>query len=488
MFGMTDEKGRRRPPHALMRYKFRGLVALAVGVSFAAHAQEISLEASTTVNWEYSDRLFVVRADPDGERRANDEDANLLRPVADAFWLLQQGLAADLNGEHGRLSLRYNVGRTFYQRYDELDGWRHRFGASLAVDLGEPVTLTLGYDWLRSEQPTRFVLDEALSAVEAVQDPEVDDLDIRERYTDWTTSAGIRVSPDEATTVTGQTARRVRKGSGELDGYTRDRNDAAIDWRGNHGWNIRLGAAYGQGDFQRGTDVRERELHAATGRDFAEDWNWRVGYRQQQWERRDDEDTPETGYRLHAPELSIAYREPRGGGVALTGGIARRMPDDSDARPSTRMTGSLDLERVFDRGEIAFEMRAGHADGTYSRDRYDTAWYREVGGRSNYAITRFFQVGAFLTYRVDDYTFDRAADDAETPRRPASSDSTRMGVSLRYTPRDWLSTECLYVRTDRYSLTLDDRYAENRIVLAVTLRASHQVGSAQSSSSQIRNR
>jgi len=477
VFGMTDGKGRRRPSHALMRYGLRSLVALAAGLSLAAHAQEISLQASTTVNWEYSDRLFVVRADPYGEGRANDEEANALRPVADAFWLLQPGLAAALNGEHGSLALRYNVGRTFYQRYAELDGWRHRFGAGLEVGLGTPVTLTLGYDWLRSEQPTRFVLDEALSAVETVQDPEADDPDIRERYTDWTTSAGIRFSPDEATTVSGQTTRRVRKGSGELDGYTRDRGDAAIDWQGNHGWNIRVGAGYAQGDFERGADVRERELQAATGRDFAEDWNWRVRYRQQQWERRDDEDTPGTGYRLHAPELSIAYRKPRGGGVALTGGIARRVPDDNDRESSTRLTGNLEIQRVFDRGGIAFEMRAGHADGTYSRDRYDTAWYREVGGRSNYAITRFFQIGAFLTYRVDDYSFDRAADDADTLRRPASSDSTRMGFSLRYTPRDWLSTECLFVRTDRYSLTLDDRYVENRVVLAVTLRASHRVGS-----------
>ena len=466
-----------------MRHGVRGVMALVGGLSLASHAQDVTYEARTVVNWEYSDRLFVVRADLDEDAQTDEGAHPPMRPVSDAYWVLQPGLTAALNGRYGSLSLRYDIGRTLYQRYDELDGWRHHFGAGLTVGLGPAVDLTLRYDWLRSEQATWLAVDRALLAAEAAGAPdeaagapEVDEPDIRERYTDRTTAARIRYAPGDAIAVMAGATQRVREGAGELDGYTRDRGDVALDWRGAYGWNARIATAYGKGEFQRGADVRETELHVGVGRDFAQDWNWGARYRLHQLERQDEAGTPETGYRLHTPALSVAYRKPRGGGVALTGGLARRVPDDSEEPIDMRFTGRLDLARVFERGDIALELRTGHADGTYSRDRYNSAWYREVGGRSDYGITRFVRVGAFFTYRVDDYTVDRAADDEDARPAPASPYSTRMGFRLRYAPRDWLATECLYVRTDRYSLALDERYVENRVVLALSLRASYRAG------------
>jgi len=439
-------------------------------------AQEVRVEPRVTARWEYSDNMFLDSGDEPGA-----EADTGLKEVADSFWTLTPGLSASIHGRYIRLSLRGDAGRTVYDKYPELNGWRHELGAGMAAGIAPDTTLTLRFNTERTDQQPRRLNPDAGLYSTAPDDPGTDDtLDVRERYTINDSAAGLMYRPGENDLLGAGYSYSTRESTPSLDGYARSRGSVEGSRRLVSGWDTRFLTAYSQADFDRGTDVDQWDGTLEIGRPFYGDWKWMARYQHKTVNTKAGEpvESPssESGYQVLNPEIGLLYRSRHSGSLELSAGVFHRVPD-GDGDSTTALSGKFRFNRVFTRGSIFLQARTGHEDRIFSRDRFDSTRYYTTGAGADYALTQALAIGGMVFFRRDEYDVDSGNGSSQEPASVSSADSNGFSLALRYKPQDWFSAQFMFTHSDQYSPTLNDQYAENRVMVLLTFSLPYQTGS-----------
>ncbi len=437
----------------------------------AVTAQEIQIEPRVGIHWQYSDNLLLSPTLPDTDPDPDEDTDDELRPVSDGAWMVEPGLSLGIRGRYASLALRYDAGRTRYQRYPQLDGWRHDLGVGLTARVAPSTALTLRHDFVQTEEPVRLTGLDGDPDVELPPGTDPGSLSVHERQTLNTTSSRLRFSPNATDSLAASYAYAKRDTTETLDGFTRGRSqlEGARLWRGD--WQTRLSAARSRTDFDRGDDVDLNEGQLDIGKHVFRDWTWQVRTHVQRVAiGGDSEDDPAagTGYRVITPETGFAGSFNNGTQAELMLGFFHLTPL-GDGTSDNGPAGSLRVTRRFARGGYALRAAAGHGDAFYSRERFDSSRYTLATAGADTALTQTISAAIFGSYRRDRYTLDRIT--AEERRATTTvSDSRLIRVELGYTPREWLEAGVTYEHIRRDGVAVPDVYGENRVAVTVTMR------------------
>lgn len=438
-------------------------------------AQELRVEPRVTARWEYSDNMFLSFVE---ESEADAEP--VIEQVEDSFWTLTPGLSAGIHGRYISLTLRGDAGRTVYDKYPELNGWRYDLGLGMAAGVAPDTTLSLRHHIQRTDQPLRMNPATTGPSLMLPDEPGADDtLSVRERYSLHDTTASLMYRPGDNDLLGAGYSYSTRESTETLDGYSRSRGNVEGSRRLGSGWDTRFLAAYSQADFDRGSDADQWDGRLEIGRPFARDWSWMARYQHStvNTEGGEEGDTPSgnTGYQVLNPEVGVTCNTRHGGSLELSAGVFRRVPDEG-GDSTTAISGSFSMNRAFERGSLILQARTGHEDRIFNRERLDSTRYYTTGAGADYALTRALAVGGMVFYRWDEYDLDPASEANRDYAPVTSADSSGTSLTMRYNPKDWLAANITYTYSDQYSLTLRDRYTENRVMFLLTFSLPYQTG------------
>jgi hypothetical protein len=439
-------------------------------------AQELYIEPRLSLGYEYSDNLFLS---PD--RFQLSEDDPVQTPVSDSILVLTPGFAARLTGRRTRLSLLYDIGRTSYDRYAELNSRRHNARVALHTDLTPATVLTFRDEWRRTEDPLSRLRYEVNRGPEDLAETDPVALGLRESYAVHSSVIGLTHQLNDSDSAYAEYSRSTSHEDAQpADDYVRNGIRSGVVYWSNSGWGGELEGAFEQGDFEISPDLDTWSGKVTAGRKLTPTVEFFGRYYHQYVQVTGPAPSLGGEYHVLNPEAGLTYNSRHEGSVAASAGFFQR--DRSEGRDTTGLSGTLRLTRRSDRSRIDLYAATGHDSSTYSRARAEASTFHEVGARLDYAVSRAVSLGVSASFRRDDYdeidqTTVESEPDTSGTRLRGDGESVGTGIMLRYQPRRWCALQLDYRFTARTADRPEDEYDESRVSIVLNLSAHQRFGS-----------
>ncbi len=464
-----------------------GLFSAAVFLVFflwttGALGYQLTFQPRISVGVEYTDNVFL---DPDniGELRDNPD----LKPESDFLFVPTPGFTAEVLGRRNGLSLDYDFGYSYYNKYSERNSWRHNANITAWTQFSRNKRLELRNSFLYTEDPLGSGRTfEVNIPPDSVAPADQTTLNSRQPY--WVNTADLRYT---------QQFRQL--GSYYLEFYNSVRNDdslrgnssiiytprAGVEYWFNPRWGASLDGEYSWGNYDNAPDVKQWYTSLRLIRRFSRQLDGYVAgtYRSvdQSGNLQDylltTRQTLED-YKVYDMQVGVTYRLSNRWSLDASGGAVYYDPDITESK--TRFSGNLNLTRTFRRGSARVYGGTGYGQAFDTRSDLGPSLFYEAGISGDYQLTRYLTANAFISYRRDEYGTDQRIllgeeVNPDLPELPATAyedrtdDSYGASVGLSYELKRWASCELRYNYFKRNS-TLDiNSYDENRVTFYVTV-------------------
>jgi hypothetical protein len=453
-----------------------GILAVLCILTLSASGQELILEPRFSVSYEHSDNLFLSP-----EISQTSEDDSVQTPVSDSMLVLTPGVSANLTGRRARLSLSYDFGHTQYDKNSELDDWRHNARFTGEGDLTPDTVLLIRNQFLRTEDPLSSPQYEVNRDPESLTDPDPTTPSLREPYSIYTSLAGLAHHFSDSDSIYAEYSHSARNEDSALaDEYVRHGVRSRYSCRNDSGWGGELEGELSQSDFELSSDTDTWSGILNVSKKLTSSTMVFGQYNHQYVEYTEESDESGGTYHVLNPEAGMTYTSPRGDSLALTAGFFQR--DQKHGSDTSGLSGTLNLNRQFERSAITLFAATGHDDSIYAREQTEASTFHEAGVRLGYTVSRAVNLSLYTSYRQDDYD-DIDATDAEPEdetslvRSRGDGESLGAGIALAYQPRSWCALQFNYSVRDRSADRPEDEYEENRASVMLRISAPYRSGS-----------
>lgn len=423
---------------------------------------QYTFQPRVSVTEEYTSNVFLT----------DDEERD------DWITTLSAGFTAMAIGKTGELEVSYDPGYSFYQDFDENDGWTHDARLTGFSNLSKRTRLDISNRFLRTQDPLG---EEDILALRDGQVTQEGDRTIRQgRQTYYRNTASARISYQFGRDDLMYAAflhSILRNNSPQEEDNDRYQPEVGLDYWFGPRFGIQTNATYTRGEFDQDPDfVGEgttdfdnwagtlRGIHRINPR-FNVFAQHNQIYRDFDGNNDDDND-----YLLYAPSAGITYLVEEGFNLRLGGGYFYQEIDDDDDNQGFFGNSQIDKTWTFPRGEISLAALTGLDQNNFGSDNVGLERYAVAQGSGNYQFTRV--LGGYVNgfYRYSDSVGD---DDQNSGQNTGESvHRFRAGTGFVMEPLRWMEVQLGYTFNKVNSDDKTDEFTEHRGALQITLTPS----------------
>ena len=425
--------------------------------SSSAFGFQLNFTPRITATEEYTDNLFL---DPVDEK---DDFITTLSP----------GFTAEMLGRSEGVSLSYDPGYVFYNRFNEFDGWRHNASLTGWKQIARNTRLELEDAFLYTDDPSPD--GEVIS--EFTEEPIIaSDTTIRQnRETYYTNTAGIRLNHQFGASDAldlGYAYSILRNDDPSyVDNDTHTPSIGLTYWFLPE-WRIEADAHYTTAQFSSAADVptaddsddlSEWYGSARMVKRFTRHFEGFVQYAHTSIDYKGDTED----YQVYDSSIGMNYTMAEELALSLRAGYFIQDLEESEDEDGIVIDGLLDKTWTFRRGSIYLAGSSGYDANYGGAENLGFSLYYQAESRVEYGFTRQFTGDIYASYRRNKYT-----DPVEEDR---IDKITVAGAGLEYQARRWASLRLDYSYRTVDSTDITNEYDENRVLFTVTLSPSQPI-------------
>jgi hypothetical protein len=440
------------------------LVAAAENATLAA---EINFTPRATVTERFSDNIYLERS----EKRSDFITTPTL------------GFTAETRGQATGLSLSYDAGYDFYERYDENDGWRHNAVGSFWHNFTRDTRLDLSSAFLYTKDPSgdRDVVNPQGNVVAPGDYSGRQGLNTY--YSDYSTARLThQFGPENS--VYGQFVYGFLKNKGdEYQDNQQIEPSVGLTYWWSAWTGVDLEGGYLRGLYSGGQDATTNQDGTASEDDFNQvSGRARLNHRltptfgifeqyQQIYRNYDGSQAGQTqndngqlnlDYMVYAPSVGVFYQfDPTLTASLGIGYFYQQVKDGSDQQG---FFPTVDINKLWDyqRWNVRARGRAGLGSQDFSADNQGFERYAQIDLLGRYNFTRQFYGDAGITYRYSDY-INSADDEVNHFISPT--------VGLGYDVFRWMTMRLSYTFNKLVATNnSEDDFEENSVLFTITVQ------------------
>jgi hypothetical protein len=444
------------------------VLLLVVAAESAALAAELNFTPRATVQERWSDNINLDRTDK----------------KSDFITTPTVGFTVDLPGQTTGLSLSYDAGYNFYARYDENDGWQHNAVGSFWHNFSRDTRLDLSNAFLYTKDPSgdRDVVNQQGNVV-APGDYSARQ-GLNSYYTDYST-ARLTHQFGPQNSIYGQFVYGFLKNNS--DQY-QDSQQIAPSIGMTYWWSawtgIDLEGSYLRGLYSGGggQDATNNQDGTASEDDFNQvSGTARLNHKltqtfgifeqyQQTYRKYDGNQADQTqndngqlnqDYMVYAPSVGVFYQFDPTLTASLGVGYFYQQVKDGQDQQGFFPTALINKIWDYQRWSVTTRGSAGLGSQDFSADNQGFTRFAQIDLLGHYNFTRQFYGDAGITYRYSDYV---NSENGEVDHFLSPN------VGLGYDVFRWMTMRLSYTFNKLVATNSTDDYAENSVLLTVTLQ------------------
>ncbi|RLC29662.1 MAG: hypothetical protein DRH32_07005 [Deltaproteobacteria bacterium] len=411
--------------------------------SAAAFAANVDFLPRISVSEEYTDNLNLDDS---------DEKDDFITTVSPGFTL-------NIDDRSRGMNLSYDAGYSFYDEYDQYNGWRHNADFT---------------GWAYGSRNTRLeITDTFLYTKDPEDDYDEDNTMRRDRNVYYTNSAGVSVTHQfgESDTIRlGYVYSILENDDETLEDNSRHTPSVSLTyWFVPRQWRLETGMEYTRGEFtgspaagelsddldQWVGNIRVIRVVSRNFEVFAAYTHTLVDYEGQ-----------EVDYQIYDPSVGFSCAWGEDAALSLSVGYYLQDRERGDDESGMSIDGDIGKTWSFRRSSISLTGASGYEQSYFGSENLGFDVYYMAGLSARHEFSRHVTGDVFSSYRRDKYT------ETEDNRR---DDTTEAGCGITAQLNRWLSTRLGYTFRNVESDDRDAEYTENSIVLTFTLAPSSPI-------------
>jgi hypothetical protein len=406
---------------------------------------------------EYTDNVFLSKD--------NEKD--------DWITTISPGFTAKAFGKNGELEVSYDPAYSFYQDFDENDGWSHDAKLLGYSNLAKSTRFDISNNFLRTQDPLD---DEDILALRDGNVIQEGDTTVRQgRRTYYRNTASARLShqfgKDDSIYAAFVYGLLRNNDSQEED------NDHYSPSVGLNYWfgpklGIESNATYTKASFDQDSDFTgdgsdDFDNYAGSIRFIARTETRFSVFAQHNQVYRDFDGDDDNDYMLYSPSAGFTYVVEEGLNVRLGGGYFYQDVDNDEDEQGIFGNGQIDKTWTSRRGFINLTALTGLDQNDFGAESVGLERYAAIQGSAKYDFLRNLSGDIGGSYRYSDVV--GTAEQNTNDDTGEKVHRFRTGAGLTYNPLKWMAIRLGYTFNKVNSEDNEDEYDEHRGLLNITL-------------------
>jgi hypothetical protein len=384
------------------------------------------------------------------------------------------GFTAQALGKTGELEISYDPAYSFYQEYDENDGWKHNARLRGFSNLSKRTRFDISNKFLRSQDPLD---DEDILILRDGDVEQEGDPTIRQgRRTFYRNTARTRLSYQfgrDDSVYAGFLYGLLRNDNPQEEDNDRYQPSAGLNYWFGPKFGIQSNATYTRGEFDRdddfvgeGTDDFKNYAGSIrftfrTKTRFSIFTQYNHVYRDYDGDVGDSND-----YMVYAPSAGFTYVLEKDLNLRLGGGYFYQDVDDDDNEQGFFTNSQIDKTWRYRRGFINLTGLTGIDQSNFGAQNIGLERFAGIQGAAKYDFLRNLSGDINGRYRYSNRIGDADQRDDDTGK---NVHRFNVGGGLSWLPLKWMSIRLGYSFRKVNSEENSDEYEEHRGLLSVTL-------------------
>ncbi len=426
-------------------------------ISTYAYALQWTFKPRISASEEYTSNVFL----------SDDNEKD------DWITTVSAGFTAAALGKTGELEVSYDPAYSFYQDFDENDGWSHDARLKGFSNLTKRTRFDISNNFLRTQDP----LDEedilALRDKDVVQEG---DTTIRQgRRTYYRNTATTRLSYQfgkDDSIYAGFLYGLLRNNDSQEEDNDRYNPSVGLNYWFGPKFGFESNAAYTRGKFDQDNDFTgdgTDDFHNYAGSVrfiFRTQTRFSIFAQHNQVYRDYDGDVGDSNdYMVYAPSAGFTYAVEKGLNLRLGGGYFYQDVDGGDDEEGLFGNGQIDKIWMYKRGSINLTALTGMEQRDFGAQNVGLERFAGVQGSARYDFLRNLSGDISGRYRYSDRIGDADRDD-DTGNKVHRFNA---GAGLNFLPLRWMTIRLGYNFRKVNSENNEDEYDEHRGLLNITL-------------------
>jgi hypothetical protein len=433
------------------------MIAISFLITTNAFSIQYTFHPRISGTQEYTDNVFL----------SDDNEKD------DWITTVSAGFTAAAIGKTGQLEVSYDPAYSFYQDFDENDGWSHDARLKGFSNLTKRTRFDISNNFLRTQDPLEEEDILALRDKAVVQEG---DTTIRQgRRTYYRNTARTRLSYQfgkDDSIYAGFLYGLLRNNDSQEEDNDRYEPSAGLNYWFGPKFGFESIATYTRGKFDRDNDfvgdgTDDFYNYAGSARFiFRTKTRFSIFAQHNQVYRDYDGDVGDSNdYMVYAPSAGFTYVVEKGLNLRLGGGYFYQDVDDGDDEQGFFGNSQIDKTWSYRRGFINLTALTGLEQSDFGAQNVGLERFAGVQGSARYDFLRNLSGDINGRYRYSDRIGDADRDD-DTGNKVHQFNA---GAGLDFLPLKWMTIRLGYNFRKVNSENNEDEYDEHRGLLQVTL-------------------
>jgi hypothetical protein len=424
------------------------------------------------VTWTFQPRVSGTQEYTSNIDLTNDNEKD------DWITTISAGFTAQALSKSGQLEVSYDPAYSFYQDFDENDGWSHSANLNGLYNLTKRTRFDISNSFLRTQDPL------GAEDILAVRDGNViqeGDTTVRQgRRTYYTNTAEGRLSHQfgkDDQIYTGFIWGFLRNNSSQEEDSDYYSPYLGLDYWFNPKFGFNSNATYTKAEFEQDSDfvgegtsdfdnyAGSIQFIVRTGQRFSV-----FAQHNQVYRDFDSNDFDDNDYMLYAPSAGFTYVVEKGLNLRLGAGYFYQDVDGDDDEQGLFGNAQIDKLWNLQRGSIKLTALTGLDQNNFGAQNVGLERYAGVQGTTEYKLARNFSWDTNGGYRYSDVV--GSADQGGDEGTGEKVHRFGAGSGLTYNPLKWMTIRLAYNFNKVVSENNEDEYDEHRGLLTITLTTS----------------
>jgi hypothetical protein len=394
----------------------------------------------------------------------------------DYITTVSAGFTAAAFGKTGGLEVSYDPAYSFYQDFDENDGWSHDAKLRGWSDLGKRTRFEASDSFLRTQDPLG---DEDILVLRDGDVTQEGDSTIRQtRRTYYRNTATARLSHQfgkEDSVYAGFTYGLLRNNDSQEEDNDNYSPSVGLNYWFGPKFGIQSNATYTKADFDQDSDFVGEGTSDFDNYAGSIQFIGRTGERfsvfaQHNQIYRDFDGNNDNDYMVYAPSAGLTYVVEKGLNLRLGAGYFYQDVDNGDDNQGVFGNSQIDKIWDFQRGSITLTALTGLDQNNFGAENIGLEKFAGVQGTALYKMTRTISWDIDGSYRYSDAIGN--ADQGANDDTGKNVHRYRVGSGFTIEPLKWMAIRLGYTFRKVNSDNEANEYEEHRGLLKITLTPS----------------
>jgi hypothetical protein len=424
------------------------------------------------VTWTFQPRISGTQEYTSNVFLSNDNEED------DWITTVSAGFTAAAIGKTGELEVSYDPAFSFYQDFDENDGWSHDARLAGFSNLTKRTRFDISNKFLRTQDPLD---DEDILVLRDNDVVQEGDTTVREgRRTYYRNTARTRLSYQfgkDDSVYAGFLYGLLRNSDSQEEDNDRYEPSAGLNYWFGPKFGFESNATYTKADFDRDSDfigegTSDFDNYAGsirfigrTGPRFSVFAQYNQIYRDYESNDFDDND-----YLVYAPSAGLIYAVEKGLNLRLGAGYFYQDVENGDDEQGFFGNGQVDKTWTYRRGFINLTALTGLDQNNFGAENIGLERFAAIQGSARYDFLQNLSGDINGRYRYSDVV--GRADEGGDENSGEKVHRYSAGAGLDFLPLKWMTIRLAYTFNKVNSENNEDEYDEHRGLLTVILTPS----------------